>query len=262
MSPDIVEHPGPGRSKSRLPVLACALAWLVAWPAAASQNKSNSNELKSVPVEDMCAAAIDRVEHEERFPRALVRAIALTESGRRIEDRQANFAWPWTINANGEGRYFSTKAAAIAEVKRLRAAGVSSIDVGCMQVNLHFHPKAFGNLEDAFDPAKNVAYGAKYLKELQQLRRSWGDAVAYYHSANSELNIPYRERVYKAWGTERQRIYEEERAAILAAYAERRAELDRQREALRLAQARREMSQAARPNAARSSAMPPGDRAY
>ncbi|MSP87909.1 MAG: lytic transglycosylase domain-containing protein [Alphaproteobacteria bacterium] len=193
----------------------------------------------------MCAAAIDRVELEERIPRALIRAIALTESGRRIEDRQANFAWPWTINANGEGRYFSTKAAAITEVKRLRAAGVGSIDVGCMQVNLHFHPKAFDSLEDAFDPARNVAYGAKYLKELQQLRRSWGDAVAYYHSANSEHSVPYRDRVYKAWNTERQRIYEEERAAILAAYAERRAELDRQREALRLAQARRETGPAA-----------------
>jgi hypothetical protein len=94
------------------------------------------------------------------------------------------------------------------------------------------------------------------LKELQQLRRSWGDAVAYYHSANSEFNLPYRERVYKAWNTERQRVYEEERAAILAAYAERRAELDRQREALRLAQARRESGQPIR-----ATATPPGNRA-
>lgn len=257
MSPDTVPNPGPARPKTYLPLLVGALAWLAVWPAAASQNKSNSNELKSIPVEDMCAAAIDRVELEERIPRALVRAIALTESGRRIEARQANFAWPWTINANGEGRYFASKAAAISEVKRLRAAGINSIDVGCMQVNLHFHPKAFASLEDAFDPARNVAYGAKYLKELQQLRRSWGDAVAYYHSANSEYNTPYRERVYKAWNTERQRIYEEERAAILAAYAERRAELDRQREALRLAQTRRESGQPIR-----TTPTAPSSRAY
>lgn len=243
MSPDTVPNPGPARPKTYLPILVCALAWLAAWPAEATKIKSNSNELKAGPVEEMCATAIDRVELDERIPRALARAIALTESGRRIEDRQASFAWPWTINANGEGRFFATKATAIAEVKRLQAAGVSSIDVGCMQVNLHFHPKAFANLDDAFDPAKNVAYGVKYLKELQQLRRSWGDAVAYYHSANAEHNVPYRDRVYKAWNIERQRIYEEERAAILAAYAERRAELDRQREALRLTQTRREANQ-------------------
>lgn len=236
----------------RRSALACALVWLVAWPALASQDKSNSNGLQVAAVEDMCAAAIDRVELEERLPRALVRAIAMAESGRRIEDRQANFAWPWTINASGEGQHFPTKEAAIAAVKRLKSAGVSSIDVGCMQVNLHFHPKAFDSLEDAFDPAKNVAYGAKFLKELHQLRRSWGDAVAYYHSANSEYNIPYREKVYKVWASERQRVYEEERAAILAAYAERRAELERQREALRLSQARREAAQAARPAAIRA----------
>lgn len=273
MSFSILHDTGSGRPKRRLATLTCALAWLAAWPALASPNQSNSKGLSVIPVEELCVTAINRVEIDERIPRALMRAIAITESGRRIEERQADFAWPWTINANGEGRHFPTKAAAIAEVKRLKAAGVRSIDVGCMQVNLHYHPKAFDNLEDAFDPARNVAYGAKYLKELHQLRRSWADAVAYYHSANAEYNIPYREKVYKTWATERQRTYEEERAAIIAAYAERRAELDRQREALRLAQSRRGPGVAARVEAARSQSAAPdplpastnprsGDRAF
>jgi hypothetical protein len=220
--------------------LAVVLLALAVGAAQATPNPSNSAVQTAIPVEELCLAEINRVELNERIPRALMRAIAVTESGRWIEDRQANFAWPWTINANGEGRFFPTKAAAIAEVKRLKAAGVHSVDVGCMQVNLHFHPTAFENLDDAFDPARNVAYGAKYLKELQQLRRSWADAVAYYHSASADYSIPYREKVYKAWATERKRAYDEERDAIIAAYAQRRAELDRQREAQRLAQERRQ----------------------
>ncbi|MDZ7712446.1 MAG: hypothetical protein U5L06_04740 [Rhodovibrio sp.] len=68
--------------------------------------------------------------------------------------------------AEGRGRYLPSKAAAIAEVRDLQARGVSNIDVGCMQVNLHWHGDAFESLEQAFDPAYNVAYAAAFLLDL------------------------------------------------------------------------------------------------
>jgi len=231
--------------RARLAPLAALIVLLTAGPAHAIQEAKITADSEA-KVEDLCVQEIDRVELAERVPRALMRAIAVTESGRWIEGRQANFAWPWTINVDGEGRFFPTKAAAVAEVKRLRANGKRSIDVGCMQVNLHFHPKAFASIEDAFDPVTNVAYAAKYLRELQQLRKSWADAVAYYHSATAEYNIPYREKVYKNWAVERKRAYDDERAKIIAAYAERRAELDRQREAQRKAHEQRQAEAEAR----------------
>jgi len=60
--------------------------------------------------------------------------------------------WPWTINAEGQGPYFATRAEAISAVQRLQEQGVRSIDVGCMQVNLLHHPQAFATMEQAFDP--------------------------------------------------------------------------------------------------------------
>ena len=45
--------------------------------------------------------------------------------------------------ALGKDRFFSSKAAAITAVRKLQADGVRNIDVGCMQVNLKYHPKVF-----------------------------------------------------------------------------------------------------------------------
>ena len=73
-------------------------------------------------------------------PPQLLAAIGRVESGRRDPVTGVWGAWPWTINAEGSGSYFDTKAEAIQAVQALQARGVRSIDVGCMQVNLMHHP--------------------------------------------------------------------------------------------------------------------------
>jgi hypothetical protein len=151
---------------------------------------------------DLCARAIAREEREEGIPARLMQAIALTESGRWDPQRGVKVAWPWTINAEGEGRYFPSMGAAIAAVRTLKARGVNSIDVGCMQVNLRYHGDAFADLTEAFDPDTNVAYAADFLKTLYQQTGSWTEAVGRYHSATPEFNIPYKARVLAAWNNE------------------------------------------------------------
>ena len=82
----------------------------------------------------LCRQAIQAAEREHRLPASLLHAIAKVESG-RLDPRTGLVApWPWTINAEGQGRSFSTKAEAIAAVEALRARGVRLIDVGCLQV--------------------------------------------------------------------------------------------------------------------------------
>jgi tetratricopeptide (TPR) repeat protein len=54
----------------------------------------------------------------------------------------------------------------IKAVEKFQRTGAKSIDVGIMQINLRHHPHAFRNLEEAFDPQLNIAYGAKFLKQL------------------------------------------------------------------------------------------------
>ena len=78
-------------------------------------------------------------------------------------------------------------------------AGRQSVDVGCMQVNLMHHPDAFASLRQAFDPATNVAYGARFLTALHDETGSWDRAVERYHSAEPGVGEAYRERVYANW---------------------------------------------------------------
>lgn len=90
-------------------------------------------------------------------------------------------------------------AAAVAFVVDARARQARSIDVGCMQISLLHHPHAFNSLEEAFDPAVNTAYAARFLSSLRDTTGSWGAAVAAYHSADPARGGPYRDRVFATW---------------------------------------------------------------
>jgi soluble lytic murein transglycosylase-like protein len=144
-----------------------------------------------------CAVHAEAAERAERMPRGLLRAIAKVESGRMHPDSPEVLAWPWTVMAEGRGRYLPSKAAAIAEVEALKARGIRNIDVGCMQINLYYHPEAFADLETAFDPEANVRAGARLLVKLRDDWGSWTRAVGNYHSNTPTLSGPYRVRVYR-----------------------------------------------------------------
>jgi hypothetical protein len=107
--------------------------------------------------------------------------------------------WPWTINAEGVGSFFATKADAIAAVQMLQARGVRSIDVGCLQVNLRQHPDAFVSLDQAFDPNVNARYAAGLLKSLFGQVGSWPLAAAAYHSQTPTIGAAYQRQVLAEW---------------------------------------------------------------
>jgi hypothetical protein len=140
-----------------------------------------------------CLGHIASAETSNDIPEGVLRAIGFAESGRAVDGRRG--AWPWTVNAQGQGHYFESKSAAIAFVQGLQAQGVKVIDVGCMQVNLYYHPKAFDSLEDAFDPATNVAYASKFLLWLHDETKDWATASRYYHSRNPSLGRAYAARL-------------------------------------------------------------------
>ena len=107
----------------------------------------------------VCQRNLQANERLQRIPQGLLAAISLDESGRGIGPDQTRVAWPWTINAAGEGQYFDSKEEALAATRQLIEDGLRSIDVGCMQINLRYHPDAFASLEDAFDPARMGSSG-------------------------------------------------------------------------------------------------------
>jgi len=146
-----------------------------------------------------CVDAINAVERRAEIPPGLLHAIGRLESGKWDKDRQRVVPWPWTINAEGSGQYFDTKNQAIAAVQALLDRGVKLVDVGCMQVNLHYHGQAFESLDDALDPHRNAEYAAQLLNSLYEETGSWNLAAGRYHSATPQFNVPYRERVMAAW---------------------------------------------------------------
>lgn len=172
----------------------------------------------------ICREQTARIERQEKLPGQLLSAIALAESGRWVEERGETLAWPWTVYAQGRGRYFASKAHAVAAVRQLRAKGVRNIDVGCMQVNLMHHRDAFASLDAAFDPAVNVAYAARFVRDLHREVRSWGRAIAFYHSRTRAKYLPYRRKVHRLWYEERRRVAKELRERRRAEYLRRRAE--------------------------------------
>ncbi|WP_419898811.1 lytic transglycosylase domain-containing protein [Roseomonas sp. USHLN139] len=147
----------------------------------------------------LCRAAVQAAEREAGLPPQLLAAIALVESARPDPGTGRPAPWPWTINAEGAGQYFDNQPAAVAAARELQARGVRLIDVGCLQVNLHHHPTAFGSLEAAFDPMANARYAAAFLRRLQAVSGDWVTAAGLYHSGTAERAEAYRLRVLAAW---------------------------------------------------------------
>ena len=153
----------------------------------------------------LCRAAIAGAEAGTAIPNRLMSAIAVVESGRRDPATGSVSPWPWTINVEGVGHLYDSKAEAIAAVQAYQARGARSIDVGCMQVNLRAHATAFSSLDEAFDPATNARYAARFLLQLYSQAGSWPKATGAYHSWTPELGDDYARKVLAVWDSERDR---------------------------------------------------------
>ena len=149
-------------------------------------------------VYELCEIAADKAEADYQIKPNLLQTIASVESGRWNAEAGKRVAWPWTVHAKGKGRYYKTKAEAIAAVQDLQRRGVTNIDVGCMQINLKYHGTAFKNLDEAFDPQKNVNYSAQFLRNLyKRNKQNWTKTAMHYHSRNLRRGTNYKNRLEK-----------------------------------------------------------------
>ena len=141
----------------------------------------------------ICIREILRAQLRHQIPGNLLLGIGLQESGMMHEGELT--IWPWTANADGDGRYFNNPATAASWVRARQSDGIDSIDLGCMQVNLRWHPDAFVSLEHGFDPARNVDYAARLLVSLYEQTGDWVEAAGRYHSATPEYQQAYLGRL-------------------------------------------------------------------
>ena len=141
-----------------------------------------------------CETPILAAERRYAIPTGLLLAIAVVETG-RPDPRGQRHAWPWTVNAGGQGLFFPDRPSAVAWVVKAQKEGTASIDIGCLQVNLAAHPTAFRTVSDGFDPAGNADFAARFLVSLFQESGDWQAAVGKYHSRTMALAVPYRDQV-------------------------------------------------------------------
>ena len=115
-------------------------------------------------------------------PVGVLYAVALTETGQR------GGLNAYAMNVAGRPVFNADLPAAMAVFLAARQNGVKLIDIGCMQINHHFHGDRFHSVEEMFDPHRNVDYAATFLKRLRVSEGSWTAAVARYHAGPG--NVP------------------------------------------------------------------------
>ena len=126
--------------------------------------------------EDACEREMTRAARSYGIPLGVLYAVGMTETGRGDSLR------PYALNIEGKSVYDIGKSDAMRRFQEARLAGAKMIDVGCMQINYHFHASSFSSVEDMLDPSKNVDYAARFLQQLKAREGSWTLAVARYHA--------------------------------------------------------------------------------
>ncbi|MBF9035258.1 transglycosylase SLT domain-containing protein [Rhodobacterales bacterium HKCCE2091] len=124
----------------------------------------------------LCDQAAAQAAAESDVPLQVLLAIARTETARN------GGPWPWTVNMEGAGRWFDTRAEAESFAEARHAGGARSFDIGCFQINHRWHGRHFASIRAMFDPLANARYAARFLGQLFGETGSWDAAVGAYHS--------------------------------------------------------------------------------
>ncbi len=134
-----------------------------------------------------CEREMTRAAAETGVPLNVLYSVGLTETG------GGGKLGAYDLNVDGRAVHADTLREALARVAAAQAQGARFIDVGCMQINIHFHGSRFASLAAMFDPAGNVDYAANLLKALKAETGAWTLAVARYNAGPGK---PEAERRY------------------------------------------------------------------
>ena len=150
-----------------LRLFAAALAAVCLSSLAATAAKATVN-----PCETEILRAADRYD----IPPGILYAVGLTETGKK------GSLQPNALNIEGKAYFPASRSEALAKVEEARRQGKVLIDLGCMQINHHYHASHFRGVNDMLDPRQNVDYAARFLATLHARHETWSMAVARYHA--------------------------------------------------------------------------------
>lgn len=144
--------------------------------------------LSAEDVSGLCRDAAATASADAGVPYDVLLALSVTETGRHGQP------WPWAIGIEGEGHWADSADEAATLAQKALDEGITNIDVGCFQVNVRWHSKAFRSIEDMLDPERNATYAARFLAEKFAETGDWSDAAAAYHSATPDRAEAYKTR--------------------------------------------------------------------
>jgi hypothetical protein len=157
---------------------------------ALSISETADSAAASFAFENLCDEAALNAASAENVPLDVLQAISRTETG---QGKNLN-PWPWTVNMEGEGRWFKTRDQAMAYVFSHFKKGARSFDLGCFQINYKWHGSAFRTIDEMFDPEINARYAARFLHKLHDELGDWSLAAGAYHSRSGPLAKRYSAR--------------------------------------------------------------------
>jgi len=139
-------------------------------------NCAAANTIERGAKKNLCEDIIPYFANLHDVPVDVLFAIGLTESGRNGR------LHPYALNVGGRSIFPQNLAVALREIRNAQALGVRFIDVGCMQINIHYHRHKFSSLTAMLNPEQNVGYAAKFLRKLYDRHGNWTLAAARYHA--------------------------------------------------------------------------------
>ncbi|MGI0524929.1 transglycosylase SLT domain-containing protein [Rhizobium giardinii] len=124
----------------------------------------------------VCESEITAAAAKYQIPAGILYSVGLTETGRK------GSLQPYAMNIEGKAYFANSVQEVLQRFAEARGQGAKLIDLGCMQINYHFHGENFASPSEMLDPRKNVEYAARFLANLHARHETWTMAVARYHA--------------------------------------------------------------------------------
>lgn len=132
-------------------------------------------------------------------PQDVFYAMALAESGRVVEQQFA--PWPWTLNIDGEGRFYPDRDSMFAALMEALQANQLRIDIGPLQLSWYWQYERIASPWRITDPVVSSKLAAVLVREHYAQTGDWWQAVARYHrprtttAQDQQIAQAYRARV-------------------------------------------------------------------
>lgn len=128
----------------------------------------------------------DRALQVAGVPAEIMYAIGLQESGTTLGGKRGFAPWPWVLNVNYQGRYFTTQEQARAALADEVQRGNKNVAVGMLQIYLRYNGHRVSDPLTLLDPSVNLRVAAEVLADCGQLYPDTFGKLACYYSGDMD----------------------------------------------------------------------------